>query len=195
MLPDGAHVLIRSYGLAAVYTFPGFQRLGSFALPAQRQGEGVSVGVGGRILLSSEGVHAPVLQVSLPADLRAAVTGQTPSPTPTTTPSPATSTPAPQASGRPSSTGGGSSPTWLLWSVPGVILLGALGIGLGLRRRGLSEAGAERGIRAHPGALSGGSVHAGLRNDVRQHPARSSEPYVKPPLAGAWRAPNPRSAG
>ena len=79
MLPDGAHVIIRSYGLAAVYTFPGFQRLGSFRLPAQRQGEGVSV-TASRILLSSEGLHAPVLQVSLPAGLRAAVAGETPSP-------------------------------------------------------------------------------------------------------------------
>ena len=134
MLPDGAHVLIRSYGLAAVYTFPGLERLGSFPLPAQRQGEGISVGAGGRILLGSEGLHAPVLQVSLPADLRAAVAGDTPSQTPSTTPSTTPSqTPSPSPQPEPTTSSGSS--TWLLWLAPGVILLGALGIGLGLRRR------------------------------------------------------------
>ena len=130
MLPDGAHVIIRSYGLAAVYTFPAFQRLGSFRLPAQRQGEGISV-TSSRILLGSEGSHAPVLQVSLPAALQAVVAGETPSPSPTPS-----ATPAPRTASTGRSEGGaGGSRDWLRWSVPGVILLGALGIGLGLRRR------------------------------------------------------------
>ncbi len=76
LLPDGHHVIVRSYFSAAVYTFPGFRRIGGFGLPAQRQGEGISVGSGGRILLSSEGVHQPVLRIELPTALAEAVTGR-----------------------------------------------------------------------------------------------------------------------
>ena len=71
--PDGRHVLLRGYGSATVYTFPGFAPRGTVVLPPQRQGEGVAIGEDGRILLSSEGVHAPVLEVSLPAALAAEV--------------------------------------------------------------------------------------------------------------------------
>ncbi len=71
--PDGQHVLLRGYGSATVYTFPGFAPQGTVVLPPQRQGEGVAIGEDGRILLSSEGVHAPVLEVSLPAALSRAV--------------------------------------------------------------------------------------------------------------------------
>ncbi|MBO9521689.1 MAG: hypothetical protein J7518_09140 [Nocardioidaceae bacterium] len=60
-------VIVRGYGTAAVLTFPGFEPVSSFALPAQEQGEGISVGPAGRIRLSSEGAHAPVLQIRLPA--------------------------------------------------------------------------------------------------------------------------------
>ncbi len=67
--PDGKHVLLRTYGTASVYSFPDFRLVGTVTLPAQRQGEGISLGPGGRVLLSSEGVHAPVLEVSLPHDL------------------------------------------------------------------------------------------------------------------------------
>lgn len=70
LLRDGRHVLVRGYGTAELLTFPGFSPVASVALPAQEQGEGVSVGPGGRIRLSSEGVHAPVLQIALPDDVR-----------------------------------------------------------------------------------------------------------------------------
>jgi hypothetical protein len=70
--PDGRRVLLRSYGTASVYTFPGFGLVGTVRLPAQPHGEGVSVGADGRVLLSSEGVRADVLQVRLPAALTAA---------------------------------------------------------------------------------------------------------------------------
>ncbi len=69
--PDGRRVLLRGYGTASVYTFPGFRLVGTVRLPAQRQGEGVSIGADGRVLLSSEGVHADVLQVRLPPRLTA----------------------------------------------------------------------------------------------------------------------------
>jgi hypothetical protein len=73
LFPDGRHVLVRGYGTAAVYTFPGFAPVASLDLPRQRQGEGVSIGASGRIRLSSEGRNSPVLQVALSDALRAIV--------------------------------------------------------------------------------------------------------------------------
>jgi len=67
--PDGRHVLLRTYGTASVYTFPGFGLVGTVKLPPQPQGEGISVGPHGRILVSSEGRHSQVLQVRLPPSL------------------------------------------------------------------------------------------------------------------------------
>jgi hypothetical protein len=67
-LPDGRHVLLRTYGDATLYTFPGFEEVGTVRLPAQPQGEGISV-TPRRVLVSSEGVHADVLQVRLPRSL------------------------------------------------------------------------------------------------------------------------------
>jgi hypothetical protein len=70
--PDGRHVLLRTYGTASVYTFPGFELVGTVTLPDQPQGEGISVSSTGRVLVSSEGVGAAVLQVDLPKRLTAA---------------------------------------------------------------------------------------------------------------------------
>ena len=67
--PDGKRVLLRTYGTATVYTFPGFAPIGTVRLPQQRQGEGISVSRTGRVLISTEGAHSDVLQVSLPAAL------------------------------------------------------------------------------------------------------------------------------
>lgn len=64
-LPDGRHVLVRGYGGAAVYTFPGFEHVADVALPRQEQGEGIAVD-GHTIYLSSEGVHSQVLAIDLP---------------------------------------------------------------------------------------------------------------------------------
>jgi hypothetical protein len=69
--PDGKHVVLRTYGTASVYTFPGFELVGTVDLPTQPQGEGISVSRTGRVLISSEGVQAEVLQVTLPASLTA----------------------------------------------------------------------------------------------------------------------------
>lgn len=78
MFPDGKHVLVRGYGGALVLTFPAFAAVGQFGLPSQEQGEGVSVGRSGRVRLSSEGVHAPVLQIKVPADVRRKMSDPTP---------------------------------------------------------------------------------------------------------------------
>ncbi len=69
LMRDGRHLLVRGYDSAGVYTFPSLRRVGDFTLPAQRQGEGISVGPGDRIRLSSEGLHSVVREVALPSAL------------------------------------------------------------------------------------------------------------------------------
>lgn len=69
--PDGRHVVLRTYGKAMVYTFPAFALVGTVRLPAQPQGEGISVAPDGRVLVSTEGVRADVLEVTLPPSLTA----------------------------------------------------------------------------------------------------------------------------
>ena len=71
--PDGRHVVLRTYGDAAVYTYPGFKMVGAFELPAQEQGEGIAVGKDGRLYLSSEEVPSPILAMDVPAKVAAAM--------------------------------------------------------------------------------------------------------------------------
>lgn len=82
--PDGKHYVVRGYSTAAVYSFPDHERLGSFPLPPQDQGEGIAVGPDDRIYLSSEGQSSDVLRVRLPAEVAAAM--QPPAPAPTEEP-------------------------------------------------------------------------------------------------------------
>ena len=88
--PDGRHLIVRNYSQAAVYSWPDLTEVGHFGLPQQQQGEGIAVAADGTIYASSEGLHAPVLRISLPPAVRQAMAP--PSPTPSATPSP---TPAP----------------------------------------------------------------------------------------------------
>jgi hypothetical protein len=152
MLSDGRHVVVRGPGNASIYSYPGFRRVGGFALPPQRQGEGISAGTGARLLVSSEGEHSAIRRAVIPTALlqRLAAPAPTATPTPTATPSPSGSA-SPSASASPS---GAASPSaspapgpdsakkppqkkdpWLMWSIPAVIVVGAVGIGFGLRRR------------------------------------------------------------
>ena len=138
LLRDRRHVLVRGYGQAGVYDVATWRRVGGFDLPAQPQGEGVSVGPGGRVRLSSEGVGTPVLQVALPPSLRRELrSGGSPSATPAPTPAP---TPNQATAARDGSSRGttASDRPWRRWAVPGVLVAGvlALGSGLVLRRRG-----------------------------------------------------------
>jgi hypothetical protein len=73
LFPDGRHVLVRGYDGAVICTFPEFRAVASLDLPKQRQGEGVSIAESGRIRLSSEGRHSPVLGVRLPDEVRTAI--------------------------------------------------------------------------------------------------------------------------
>lgn len=84
--PDGRHVVLRTYSTASVYTFPGFGLVGTVDLPPQPQGEGVAVSPKGRVLVSSEGVHARVLQITLPARLTDPATPSKQGPAPSTRP-------------------------------------------------------------------------------------------------------------
>jgi hypothetical protein len=116
--PDGRHLIVRSYSSAAVYDWPSLQRLGTFDLPAQRQGEGIAVAADGRIYLSSEGLHSPVLEISLPPDVRAAMA-------PTPSPSPSSSGSAAPAAGEQPAGDPASRDAWP-WVLGGVLGVGAL---------------------------------------------------------------------
>ncbi len=66
--PDGKHLVLRNYGQAAVYTWPGLQRVAQVDLPRQQQGEGLAISESGEVLVGSEGVGAEVLRVDLPLE-------------------------------------------------------------------------------------------------------------------------------
>jgi hypothetical protein len=69
-LPGGDFLVVRSYSRGELYEWPSMRSAGSFALPGQRQGEGIAAGRGGVLFLSSEGVRQPVLRMSLALGLR-----------------------------------------------------------------------------------------------------------------------------
>jgi hypothetical protein len=125
--PDGRHVLLRGYGTASVYTFPGFDPVGTFELPAQKQGEAVAIGADGRILLSSEGLHAPVLEIELPPRLAETVAGRSPATEPVATPSASPGAETPSGTAEPAAAqpaeDRGPEP---LWIVLGLAVLAAL---------------------------------------------------------------------
>ena len=110
---------------------PALAEVGSFRLPDQQQGEGIAVDADGSLLVSSEGQHAPVLRVPLPADVRRGCEWP-PSPSPSSSSAPRRRRPRPRTPSRapasrcprpsrPSARGGrGSSPPgsrWAAWCV------------------------------------------------------------------------------
>ncbi len=64
VLPGGKQVAIRNYESLTVYDFPSMRPVGTQDLPMQKQGEGLGYAAG-RLYLSSEGTHAPVVVVPL----------------------------------------------------------------------------------------------------------------------------------
>lgn len=78
-LPSGDRVLLRTYGSAAVYTYPGFEPVVDFELPTQEQGEAVAVGGDGRVYLTSEGEGSDVLVMDLPEEPTPGPSPQVPS--------------------------------------------------------------------------------------------------------------------
>lgn len=73
--PDGRHLIVRDYSQAAVYTFPDLEKVATFRLPTQEQGEGIAVADDGSVLVSSEGQFADVIRVRLPDDVLASLDG------------------------------------------------------------------------------------------------------------------------
>lgn len=86
-LPDGRHLVVRNYGQADVLTWPGLAEVGSFDLPAQEQGEGLTVEPDNRLLISTEGAGTAVLRVRMPRRVRAAIAPPEPSASPSASPS------------------------------------------------------------------------------------------------------------
>jgi hypothetical protein len=118
--PDGKHLVVRDYTSAVVYAWPSLQPVGSFALPAQRQGEGMAVSTDGEVFLSSEGPRSTVLRVALPAQLQQVVTGAAVASPSSSDAAPSTSTVADPAETEPS----GRDPwPWLLGGLLGVATL------------------------------------------------------------------------
>jgi hypothetical protein len=76
--PDGRHLVVRNYNSATVLTFPGLERVDTFDLPEQQQGEGIAVGSDGTVYASSEGPRSPLLRIRLPGAVRRAVAGTDP---------------------------------------------------------------------------------------------------------------------
>ncbi|NYD43369.1 hypothetical protein [Nocardioides panaciterrulae] len=124
--PDGRHLILRDYGRAVVYSFPGLVEVGSFTLPDQDQGEGIAVDGAGRVFVSSEGQAEPVLQVRLPAQLRTALRRTSPSGSssgssgPSAAPSPAAADRAQAPDPRPE-----DRPVWP-WFLTAWLVLGGL---------------------------------------------------------------------
>jgi hypothetical protein len=66
-LPGGGGVVMRTYSQAHLASFPSWEPVSSWELPAQDQGEGITVS-GRRLLISSEGARSQVLTVDLPPE-------------------------------------------------------------------------------------------------------------------------------
>jgi len=138
--PDGKHLVLRNYGSATVFNFPGLEEVGSFELPRQQQGEGISVAPDGRVYASSEGIRSPLLLVSLPEAVRRVVT---PSSTSTPSSSPASPAPSDPSSSTPSAdpddgstTEEDTQPDVFPWVAGGIVaLLGLLVLIRALRPR------------------------------------------------------------
>jgi hypothetical protein len=78
-LPDGRHLVLRTYTSAYLYSFPALELVGEFALPSQQQGEAVTVTADGELLVSTEGQFTDVLRVPLPQDVASAMAPAPPS--------------------------------------------------------------------------------------------------------------------
>ncbi|CAM3529400.1 hypothetical protein NOZE110980_02420 [Nocardioides zeicaulis] len=64
-LPGGGALVLRTYANAHAVAYPSWESLGSWALPAQDQGEGITVAAD-ELWLSTEGARSQVLAVDLP---------------------------------------------------------------------------------------------------------------------------------
>ncbi|CAA9359598.1 MAG: hypothetical protein AVDCRST_MAG34-2354 [uncultured Nocardioidaceae bacterium] len=124
---DGAHAVLRTYGLATVYDTSTWEPKAAMRLPSQKQGEGIAVIDGGRrVLISSEGANSEVLSVALAEPLLAAAgtgTGEQP---------------PEEDDGTATPPGDGATDSQPLWQDPVVLLAGGVAVLAGaLAIRGL----------------------------------------------------------
>jgi hypothetical protein len=127
-LPGGHEVLVRGYFSATTYAWPSMDKIASFPLPRQPQGEGVGVLPDGTVYLSSEGVHSQVLRFELPAKALTPAGSTASSVSPTASASAAT----PAAPTHPTPTEATSSgQPWWPWALGG--LAGAVIVAVLLR--------------------------------------------------------------
>jgi hypothetical protein len=83
--PDGRHFVLRDYGRAVVYSYPGLETVGELRLPDQQQGEGIAVDETGAVFVSTEGQFSAVHRVPVPRRIARVV--DPPDPTPSPSPS------------------------------------------------------------------------------------------------------------
>jgi sugar lactone lactonase YvrE len=112
--PDGRHYIVRGYGDATVFTFPGHEEVGTFRLPKQKQGEGIAVDADGEVFISTEGQFSDVLRVRLPRAIQHALAP----PSPSSAPSPSSGS----ATDVIPSEGDGGSPGWP-WLLGGAVVV------------------------------------------------------------------------
>lgn len=124
-LPGGRAVLVRGYFSATTYAWPSMDKIASFRLPTQPQGEGVGVRPDGTVYLSSEGVHSQVLRFALPARALPAPGASTGSANEAGS---ANGTPHAEPVEAPVGAAQGTGRSWWPWAVGGVIGLAAIGV-------------------------------------------------------------------
>jgi hypothetical protein len=134
--PDGRHVVLRSYARAVVYAFPSLEPVGDLPLPAQDQGEGLAVTPDGRVLVSSEGIGQPVLEVRVPARLRRTLEAPASPASPGAAESSGSAVPSPQQPTAGDGVGtGGASPLLVAGAAVGALALGGVVAAPALRAR------------------------------------------------------------
>lgn len=120
--PDGRHYVVRGYTSATVYSYPEHEAVGSFPLPAQRQGEGISVGADDELYLSTEGQFTDVFRMAVPPRVARAMAA----------PSPSESAAAPvELTAEPA-----DDSRWAWLAVGGLVVVFVVGAGWLLLRRG-----------------------------------------------------------
>lgn len=132
-LPDGRYLVLRDYGGATVYDARRLRPRVSFRLPDQAQGEAITATGPDRVVVTSEGLGARVVQVLLPPRVLRVVAP--PSPSPSATPAPPSAGPADPL---PEADEPGTEPTAVdaaeVVALAAVVLAFALGIRVVVRR-------------------------------------------------------------
>lgn len=100
VLPDGRHVVLRDYLGGHVLTYPGFEQVGSFALPPDRQGEALAAVGERRVLTLGEGASPQLRETPIPSGLVAGESASaSPSASDSATPGPVGESSEPESAG------------------------------------------------------------------------------------------------